>query len=442
MEKTAVWNKMIEIMKQDVKPATGCTEPISLAFASATAAKELGEPVKSVKAVKAFVSANLMKNGMGVMVPGTGMPGLSIAAAVGALGGDADAGLQVLKSLTPEVVAQGKKMVADGDVTVGVNETTKHILYSEANVYGEQHHVRAVIVDNHTNVILIEKDGQIIFEKKTSCDDGEADKLEFLHSLSIKDILDFAEHVPLANIQFIKQAENLNDALSKEGLTGKYGLRIGCTMEKGIKEGLLAGDLAREIQVRTVAASDARMGGAACPAMTNSGSGNQGITVSEPVTVVADHIEASNEERVRALALASMVAIYAHSYLPKLSAFCATVTAAMGAAAGMAWLLDRKTPYQTICKAISSMNGGIVGMVCDGAADSCSMKVASAVEVAYRSVLMALAGIRVEGTDGLVADTADECIHNVGLLASNGMQQTDCEVLSIMMNKNKEAARA
>lgn len=137
-----------------------------------------------------------------------------------------------------------------------------------------------------------------------------------------------------------------------------------------------------------------------------------------------------------------MVAIYAHSYLPKLSAFCATVTAAMGAAAGMAWLLDRKTTYQTICKAISSMNGGIVGMVCDGAADSCAMKVASAAEIAYRSVLMALAGIRVEGTDGLVADTADECIRNVGLLASNGMQQTDCEVLHIMLNKNKEVAGA
>ena len=171
METCTMWNKMIEIMKQDIKPATGCTEPISLAFAAATAAKELGEPVQ---AVKAFVSANLMKNGMGVMVPGTGMPGLAIAAAVGALGGDANAGLQVLKSLTPDVVAQGKQMVADGKVTVGVNETTKHILYSEANVYGESHHVRAVIVDNHTNVVLIEKDGQVIFEKKADLKENES----------------------------------------------------------------------------------------------------------------------------------------------------------------------------------------------------------------------------------------------------------------------------
>ena len=184
------------------------------------------------------------------------------------------------------------------------------------------------------------------------------------------------------------------------------------------------------------------MGGAPYPAMTNSGSGNQGITASEPVTVVADHLQVSEERRIRALALSNMVAIYAHGYLPKLSAFCAVVTAAMGAAAGMAWLLDTKTPYQTICRAIASMNGGIVGMVCDGAADSCSMKVASAVEIAYRSVMMALAGIRVEGTDGLVSDSADECIQNIGKLASNGMQQTDCEVLHIMMNKNKAQSPA
>lgn len=437
MEKQVIWNKMIEIMKQDITPATGCTEPISLAFAAATAAKELGEPVQSVKA---YVSANLMKNGMGVMVPGTGMPGLPIAAAVGALGGDADAGLQVLKSLSPEVVAQGKKMLADGLVTVEVKEDTQHVLYSEADVYGANHCVRAIIVDSHTNVVLIEKDGEVLFQKKADHDDGENEKLEFLHSLSVKEILDFAEQVPLEQIRFMKKAEDLNDALANEGMTGKYGLRIGCTMQKGIDEGLLADDLSREIQMRTVAASDARMGGAACPAMTNSGSGNQGITSTEPVTVVANHLNADEETRIRALALSGMIAIYAHSYLPKLSAFCATVTAAMGAAAGMAWLLDKKTPYQTISKAISSMNGGVVGMVCDGAADSCSMKVASAVEAAYRSVLMAINGIRVQGTDGLVSNTVDECIHNVGQLACNGMQQTDCEVLQIMLNKNKQSA--
>ena len=439
MESTYLWNQMIDVIRQEVKPATGCTEPISLAFAAAMAAKELGEPVQSIKAL---VSANLMKNGMGVMVPGTGMPGLMIAAAVGALGGDAEAGLQVLKSLSPKALAKSKAMIEAGRVSVDIKKDTEHVLYAEAEVHGTNHWVKVVIVDNHTHVVLIEKDGDTLFEKESTSTLGETDKTAFLQTLSLKDILDFAEGVPLEDIRFIREAELLNDVLSKEGLRGDYGLKIGCTMKAGIEQGVLSTDLSRDIQLRTAAASDARMGGAPYPAMTNSGSGNQGITASEPVTVVADHLQVSEERRIRALALSNMVAIYAHGYLPKLSAFCAVVTAAMGAAAGMAWLLDTKTPYQTICRAIASMNGGIVGMVCDGAADSCSMKVASAVEIAYRSVMMALAGIRVEGTDGLVSDSADECIQNIGKLASNGMQQTDCEVLHIMMNKNKAQSPA
>lgn len=435
MEENYLWNQMIDVIRQEVKPATGCTEPISLAFAAATAAKELGEPVQSIKAL---VSANLMKNGMGVTVPGTGMPGLMIAAAVGALGGDAEAGLQVLKSLSPNALVKSKAMIADGRVSVDIKKDTDHVLYAEAEVHGKNHWVKVVIVDNHTNVILIEKDGDVLLKKETTSSSGEKDKTDFLQTLSLKDILDFAEGVPIKDIQFIKEAELLNDVLSKEGLRGDYGLKIGYTMKAGIEQGVLSNDLSRDIQLRTVAASDARMGGAPYPAMTNSGSGNQGITASEPVTVVADHLKVSEERRLRALILSNMVAIYAHGYLPKLSAFCAVVTAAMGAAAGMAWLLDTKTPYQTICRAIASMNGGIVGMVCDGAADSCSMKVASAVEIAYRSVMLSLAGIRVESTDGLVSDSADECIRNIGVLASKGMQHTDCEVLNIMLSKNKD----
>ena len=430
METCTMWNKMIEIMKQDIKPATGCTEPISLAFAAATAAKELGEPVQSVKA---FVSANLMKNGMGVMVPGTGMPGLAIAAAVGALGGDADAGLQVLKSLTPDVVDQGKQMVADGKVTVGVNETTKHILYSEANVYGESHHVRAVIVDSHTNVVLIEKDGQVIFEKQASCDNGEADKIAFLQSLSIKDILEFAENIPLANIQFIKNAENLNDALSKEGLTGKYGLRIGCTMEKHIKEGLLAGDLAREIQVRTVAASDARMGGAACPAMTNSGSGNQGIAATLPVVVYADETAADEEHTIRALVLSHLTVIYIKQSLGRLSALCGCVVAATGSSCGITYLMGGG--YGQAAAAVKNMIANLTGMICDGAKPSCAMKLTSGVSTAVLSAMMAMDGHCVTPVEGIIEEDVDKCIRNLTAIGRDGMNETDSLVLRIMTNK-------
>lgn len=434
MDKMTLWQQMIAIIKTDVTPATGCTEPIALAYAAATAARELGE---TVRFIDARVSANLMKNGMGVTVPGTGTPGLYIAAAVGALGGDASAGLQVLKQLTPDVVEMGKKYVADGKVTVSVEDDTPHVLYAEAVVYGENHRVRVIITDDHTNIVYLEKDGKVLRDDRTEVGGGEDPKLTFLHNLTLADIVDFAEHVPLADIEFLAEAERLNDRLSQEGLSGRYGLKIGYTLQQMVDKGLLSDDLSHRIQIRTVAASDARMGGAAFPAMTNSGSGNQGIAATEPVTVVADFLKASPEKRLRALALSSMVAIYAHGYLPKLSAFCATVTASMGAAAGMAWLLAEKEPLAVIEKALATMSGAIVGMVCDGAANSCSMKVSASVHAACEAVLLALYDVRVAGTDGLVADSAEECLRNVGLLASRGMQQTDEEVLKIMLQKNK-----
>ena len=428
------WETLIEIMKQDVVPATGCTEPVSLAFAAATAARELGEPVLSIEA---RVSANLMKNGMGVMVPGTGRPGLYIAAAVGALGGDPDKGLQVLDGIDTDVVRQGGKMVDDGLVTVDIAREVPNVLYSEALVKGREHSVKACIADSHTNVVRIEKDGEVLFKAEQAEDDSLEEKNAFLNGLSVQAIIEFAEQVPLEKIEFIKEAGELNDALSKEGLTGKYGLAIGHALRQKQEKGLLGRDLMNEVVIRTVAASDARMGGAPLSAMTNSGSGNQGISATEPVVVVSDYVKASAEDRLRAMALSHAMAIYAHSFLPKLSAFCASLTAAMGAAAAMAWLLDRDHAEQVASRAICSMTGDAVGMVCDGAANSCSMKVVTAVSSAFRAVMLALDGIRVGGDDGLVAYDVDECIHNVGALACRGMKVTDDEILTIMLHKNK-----
>lgn len=429
-----VWNRMIDILKTDVVPATGCTEPVSLAYASAVAARELGEPVQSIEA---RVSPNLMKNGMGVMVPGTGRPGLLIAAAVGALGGDPDAGLQVLESASAEAVQQGAHMVDTGLVTVGIAEEIPYVLYSEALVKGEHHAVKVCIANGHTNVISIEKDGESIFSAAQTDSGNKDDKIFFLQGLGLADILEFAEQVPLEQIEFLRQSEVVNDALSKEGLTGNYGLHLGCSMKRQQERGLLGNDLLSKVVIRTVGASDARMGGAKLPAMTNSGSGNQGISATMPVVAVADYVQASPEARLRALALSHMTAIYAHAFLPKLSAFCATITACMGAAAGMAWLMAKEDKLAVIRRAICSMTGDISGMVCDGAANSCSMKVASACTSAVRAVILALDGVYVSGHDGLVAFDADECIHNLGQLASHGMQITDQEILRIMMNKNK-----
>ena len=411
----AKWERMIEIMKTDVVPATGCTEPVSLAFAAATAARELGEPVQTIEA---RVSANLMKNGMGVMVPGTGRPGLYIAAAVGALGGDPEKGLQVLNGIAEDIVEAGKQMVDTGLVTVGIAREVPNVLYSEALVKGKEHTVKACIADSHTNVIRIEKDGEVIFNAEQEEDNSLEEKNAFLNGLSVKEVIEFAENVPLEQVDFMKQAEALNDALSKERPDGQ--IRPGNRLRPPAQAGksLVGKDLMNEVVIRTVAASDARMGGAPLPAMTNSGSGNQGISATEPVVVVADYVKANDEDRLRAMVLSHMMAIYTHSFLPKLSALCATLTASMGSASGMAWLLDREHAEQAISNAICSMTGDAIGMVCDGAANSCSMKVVTSVSSAYRSVMLALDNIRVGGDDGLVAHDVDECVRNVGCLAA------------------------
>ena len=418
---------ILTTVKQEVVPALGCTEPISLALASAIARQYLG---KLPDRIEAKVSPNLMKNGMGVTVPGTGTQGLSMAAAIGAIGGDPKDGLEVLKQITPEQVEQAKAMLNAGKVSVSIFET-EHILYSEAALFAGNESVRVRIAAHHTNVIYIEKNDQTIFSKPCAV---ETDNLnEIFTALSAKDIFDFSMTVATEKIAFINDAAKLNCALSQEGLRTDYGLHIGRTLQKQIGKGLLSDDLLNRIVIETTAASDARMGGANLPAMSNSGSGNQGITATLPVIVVARHIKATEEQQTHALFLAHLMAIYIHSKLPKLSALCAVTTAAMGSCAGVAWLLTHK--FEPISMAISSMIGDISGIICDGAANSCAMKVSTSVTSAYKSVLMALDDMQVTGDEGIVEHNIDRSINNLCNIASRSMQYTDRQVIEIMVSK-------
>ncbi|MGR6646513.1 L-cysteine desulfidase family protein [Avibacterium paragallinarum] len=422
---------LIDIVQQDVVPALGCTEPISLALASATAAHYLGlYPEKIV----AKVSPNLMKNGLGVAVPGTGMVGLPIAAAVGALGGDASGGLEVLKKITPEQVEQAKQLLQQHKVKVSIKQTDQ-ILYAESTIYAGEDWVRVVIQGQHTNIILIEKNGDVLFKAEES-QAQQIDPYAMFNQLKAKDIFDFATQIELEKIKFILQAEKLNAALSAEGLRNDYGLHIGRTLQKHIGDGLMSDDLLSRIMINTTAASDARMGGATLPAMSNSGSGNQGITATMPVVVVADHIQADEEKRIRALFLSHLMAIFIHSKLPKLSALCAVTTAAMGSCAGISYLLTNK--FDTAAMAISSMIGDISGMICDGAANSCAMKVSTSVTSAYKSVLMAMNQTGVTGNEGIVDHCVDQSIDNLCAIACKSMQHTDVQIIEIMANKPQD----
>ncbi len=421
-------DELLKALRHELKPALGCTEPISLALASAIAARHLGG---APERIEAKVSANLMKNGMGVTVPGTGTVGLPIAAAVGALGGDADAGLEVLRRITPQIVAAGKAMLQEGRVEVGIAEVP-NVLYSEARLSKGEETARVCIADDHTRVVRIEKNGVLLFlaEEQASCDERPYS----LADATAADVFAYAASAPLDEfVTLALDAARLNAALAEAGMSGDYGLHVAATMRRNVEKGLLSDDLQTRVVMRTAAASDARMGGAVLPAMSNSGSGNQGITATLPVVVVAEHVQANREQLTRALLLSHLMAIYIHYRLPKLSALCAVTTAAMGAAAGMAWLLGGS--YRTVSMAICSMIGDLAGMICDGASNSCAMKVSTSTSSAYKAVLMALDDSRVTGQEGIVADDVDDSIANLCALANQGMKQTDQQIIEIIMHK-------
>ncbi|RSK64859.1 serine dehydratase subunit alpha family protein [Enterobacter huaxiensis] len=425
-----LWNHFIRAVQEEVKPALGCTEPVSLALACAIAAEQLSGEITQVEA---WVSPNLLKNGLGVTVPGTGMVGLPIAAALGAIGGNAQAGLEVLKDASAEALARAKCLLAEGKVQVKLQEPCDEILFSRACVYAGDASAMVTIAGGHTRVVEVVRQGETCFTLGDLQGERRDDPLKVLSSVSLSQILEFVEQVPFEAIRFILQAGRLNDALSREGLSGKWGLHIGATLNKQRERGWMAQDVGSDIVIRTSAASDARMGGATLPAMSNSGSGNQGIAATMPVVVVAEHVQADDERLARALMLSHLTAIYIHYQLPRLSALCAATTAGMGSAAGMAWLMGGD--YRTISMAIGSMIGDVSGMICDGASNSCAMKVSTSVSSAWKAVMMALDDTAVTGYEGIVAHDVEQSIANLCSLACRSMQETDRQIIAIMAGK-------
>ncbi|EGU39635.1 hypothetical protein VII00023_12788 [Vibrio ichthyoenteri ATCC 700023] len=438
--KKHLWNGFINVVKKEVVPALGCTEPVSVALGAAIAMRRLAAmhcldktSLQKLR-IDVLVSPNLMKNGMGVGVPGTGMVGLPIAAAVGALAGDADAGLEVLKTITADDVTKAKTLLDQQRVSVGVAPTA-HILYAQVSISVNDISTSVTIADTHTQVVEIKENNQVIYSAESTaaqCSNTEQSDFPFADANAI-DIYDFATQAELQQIAFIEQAYQLNNALSIEGLTGKYGLQIGATFQRNIDRGLLSQDLLTDIMRRTAAASDARMDGAMKPAMSNSGSGNQGIAATMPVVVVAEHLNVDRETMIRALMLSHLMAIYIKSHQNKLSALCGATTASMGAVAGMTWLLGGQ--FTHISSAICNMIGDITGIICDGAKTSCAMKVSSSASAAIKAAMMAIDGIRVTGSEGIVDTDVDVTIRNMSALANGAMTQTDVQILEIMVQK-------
>lgn len=439
---TAREAEIIELIRKEVKPALGCTEPIAVALAVAKAMEIIEEnctPETDWRmgdgySLRIEVSGNILKNGMGVGIPGTGMVGLHIAAALGAVCGRSEYGLEVLGNLNDTFIARAKELVELKAVSIGLAETD-HKLYVKAYAEHRDGHCAAVVIqDNHDSIVETSLDGKVLSSSGTRQDNGSPEQKSTLdYKLTVREIVDFADKVAFEDIGFILESRTLNLALAKEGLNGKYGLKVGYAISLDDNREVFGGDFLCYAMSLTAAASDARMAGCTLAAMSNSGSGNQGITVTMPVIAYSLRYGTDDERLARALVLSHLIAIHIKGYLGKLSALCGCVIASTGSACGLVYL--RGGDYEQICAAIKNMIGNITGMVCDGAKVGCAMKVASGVSSALQSAVLAREGICISEHDGIIEKDIEKTIRNLGRIGSVGMQNTDNMILDIMVCK-------
>ncbi len=441
--------EIIALLRREVKPALGCTEPIAVALAVAKAVEIIQENccsrcpegwrLNADLHIDVAVSGNILKNGMGVGIPGTGMVGLPIAAALGAVCGDSSLNLEVLSHVNETAVERAKELVRAKAVRIREADTER-LLYVKATVsVGDQArasaevdpHAYAVIEDDHDRIVETSFADKILMSSESGAAASER-KADGNDGLTVREIYEFACTAPYGDIAFILEDRTLNLALAHEGLRGDYGMRVGKTIRENQKE-IFGDDFLSYAMGLTAAASDARMAGSTLPAMSNSGSGNQGITVSMPVIAYAIKYGIDDERLARALILSNLVAIHIKHYLGRLSALCGCVVASTGSACGIVWL--QGGGYEEVCAAIKNMAGNITGMVCDGAKVGCAMKVASGVSCAVQSAVLALRGTCIPSTDGIIDDDIEKTVRNVGAIGSAGMKGADRMILDIMLCK-------
>ena len=420
--------QIIALINREVVPAIGCTEPIAVALCVAKATETLGcRPEK----IQALLSANILKNAMGVGIPGTGMIGLPIAIALGALIGKSEYQLEVLKDSTPEAVEEGKKLIDEQAINIGLKEGIKEKLYIEIICEAQGKKATAIISGGHTNFVYIAQGEEVLLNKQ-SVTSSEASSNDI--ELTLQKVYDFATQSPIEELKFILETRNLNKKAAERSFQGSYGHQLGKTLNSQKNEKLMMGDNTfTHILSYTSAACDARMAGAMIPVMSNSGSGNQGITATLPVVVYAEDNHKSEEELTRALVLSHLTVIYIKQSLGRLSALCGCVVAATGSSCGITYLMGGG--YKQITYAVKNMIANITGMICDGAKPSCALKLTSGVSTAVLSAILAMEGKCVTSVEGIIDDDVDKSIRNLTRIGSQGMNETDKLVLEIMTNK-------
>ncbi|MFI3323524.1 MAG: L-serine ammonia-lyase, iron-sulfur-dependent, subunit alpha [Rikenellaceae bacterium] len=422
-------SSIIKLLKCEVIPAIGCTEPIAVAFAVARATELVGcEPQQLV----VELSANVLKNAMGVGIPSTGMTGLPIAIALGATVGRADLGLEVLREVTPEAVEYAKGLIAAGSISISLCEDAPDKLYIKVCASGGDHSAQVVIATGHTNIIFESLDGETLLDRAVAaCDQASEATVE----LTMRRVYDFAMESPLEELDFILDSKHLNLAAAQTALDGIFGHNVGRMMQCDKTGSLFGQTTFTKILSYTSAACDARMAGAMIPVMSNSGSGNQGIAATLPVVVYAEEHGATEEQLIRALTLSHLTVIYLKERLGRLSAMCGCVVAATGSSCGVTYLMGGT--YTQITYAVKNMIANLTGIICDGAKPSCSLKISSGVSTAIISAAMALENRCVSSVEGIIDDDIEQCVDNLTTIGSDAMQITDQYVLNIMTSKSE-----
>lgn len=421
---------ILALIHREVVPAMGCTEPAAIALAVAKATELLGSTPQNIRVA---LSANMLKNAMGVGIPGTGMIGLPIAIALGALVGKSEYGLEVLKDVNPDAVAAGKKFIDEGRIDISLDEHAPSILHIDVLVSAEARQANAVISGNHTHFARLATSRETLLDELSGDTPGSSDsKADTDPQLDMRTVWEFATETPIDELRFILKARELNKKAAELAMNEGYGHSLGYTIRThGVK---YFGDTPLEhMLIYTSAACDARMAGAAIPVMSNSGSGNQGITATMPVVSFAEDCGATEEQTIRALTLSHLTSIYIKQSLGRLSALCGCVVASTGSSSGIVYLMGGG--YEQVQAAIKNMVANLTGMVCDGAKPSCAMKISSGVSTAMMSALLAMQGRCVTNSEGIVCDDVDRTIHNLTSIGRDAMRETDRHILHIMTTK-------
>ena len=419
---------IVALIKREVVPAIGCTEPVAVALAVSKAREILAGKVERTEVL---LSANILKNSMGVGIPGTGMIGLPIAIALGMVIGNPAYGLEVLKDLDSVSLAEAKQIIDEKRISVRLKDDAPDKLYIEAICSNDNNQSRAIICGSHTHIAYFDLNGRVFLDELAdgkSVDDSSGDP-----ELSFEKIYEFSMTVPPDELEFIRESAILNKQAAKESDKGSFGHEVGKTILSGSQHFLMGNSIFSRVVAETSSACDVRMAGAMIPVMSNSGSGNQGITATLPVVSFAEEMKKTDEELIRALILSHLMVIYIKRRLGRLSGLCGVMVAGIGSAAGITFLMGGTK--EQVSFAIKNMIGNITGVICDGAKPSCAMKVSNAVSSGMISAMMAMDNKVISSQEGIADEDVDKTIRNLTDIGSEGMAETDKMVLGIMTNK-------